>query len=365
MKASGKSTKRATRCLSCILALLLVCAVLLSLASCKKGSDQPLSPGLSMIEGEPVYDESVALRTDHFTVTPGMMAFFFYDYGGTLMSHMEQYKAYDSALSLHDQIYADGLSWYEYIMDATLKKVSEMLIYCEAAYDAGVELSQEQEDAVENKITAMRLDAAALYSLDLEAYLHALYGPLITQEDLRAVYEAEALAAVYSETVTAELEGDITDSEIRDYADANDLKDGTPSRNLVYMTIPYVNGAANEEQVNAVLEALKKNPEAETFSAFSDAGTVGEEKNMTPDNTGVAAIADWLFDAKRRVGDSGSVEYGNYTYVLLYTDNGMSYAHVSARMSLYDIAYAEWYNAWVERLTFGYNYDVLDSYDVN
>ena len=78
--------RRSTRFLTTVLALLM----LFSLASCKKGSDAPLSPGLSMIEGEPVYDENVAMQTDHFTVTPGMMAYFFYDYGGEVLLGLEQ-----------------------------------------------------------------------------------------------------------------------------------------------------------------------------------------------------------------------------------------------------------------------------------
>ena len=43
----------------------------------------------------------------------------------------------------------------------------------------------------------------------------------------------------------------------------------------------------------------------------------------------------------------------------------MTYAEVEARRALFDSAYATWYNGWVEALTFGYNYDCLDSYDVS
>ena len=354
MRSIKRRASLAVRVAAVILALLAA----LSLCGCQKGSDVPLSPGLKMIEGVPVYDDDVAMRTDHFTVTPGMMAFFFYDYGGEMITVMEQSKTFDYSLSLHDQIYTDGLSWYEVIMNATLEKVSTMLIYCEAAYAAGVALTAEQSSAIDSEISSATMEAAAAYSMSLEEYCQALYGPLMTAADLRSVLELEMLANAYSLTVTAELEGSITESAAREYAATNGLTDETPSRNIAYIAVPYVNGAANDSKVTAILAALAQAPREETLSAYTADGTVGSEKNLTPDNTNISAISDWLFAPGRASGDSGRIEAGSYTYVLLYTGNGMSYAEVSARMSLYDSAYAAWYNGWVERLEFGYNYDV-------
>ncbi|MBQ9778008.1 MAG: hypothetical protein IJW22_03690, partial [Clostridia bacterium] len=74
------------------------------MAACKRGSDVPISPGLSLIEGEPIFDKKIALRTDHFIITPGMMAFYFYDYGGAVMARMEKEKPYEKTKSLHDQM---------------------------------------------------------------------------------------------------------------------------------------------------------------------------------------------------------------------------------------------------------------------
>ena len=85
---------------------------------------------------------------------------------------------------------------------------------------------------------------------------------------------------------------------------------------------------------------------------------------MTPDNAGIAEIGAWLFAAERRVGDFGRVDLAGASYILFYSGNGMTYGEVAARMRLFDEAYAEWRESMVDQLTFGYNYDCLDGYDV-
>lgn len=358
----NKKYGRTLRIVALLLGVMLCCV---PLAGCKKGSDVPLSPGLSMIEGEPVYDESVALKTDHFTVTPGMMAYFFYDYGGRLMEIMEKNKTYDPSKSLKEQTYADGLSWYDVMMNETLAKVSEMLIYCEAAKDAGVALTAEQEATVEREISALAMNAAAYYKKTADEYLQGLYGPLMNSEELRSVLRLELLANSYSLTVNGQLEQGIDEQAIEAYIRAHGSGDSTPSRNISYIAIPYSNGAPNEGKVTAVTTALAANPGHETLTTFTADGTVGKEQNLTPDNTDVASIKTWLFAEGRKVLDYGRAEVDGYTYVMIYTGNGMSYGQVAARMSLYDAAFAEWYNGWVDRLSFGYNYDILDGYDID
>ena len=334
-----------------------------SFASCKKGSDVPLSPGLSMIEGEPIYDENVAMQTDHFTVTPGMMAYFFYDYGGEVLAAIEQTKPFDASKTLHEQVYEGEQSFYDVIMNATLKKVSDLLIYCEAAHAAGVSLTEAQRSAIEQELYNLTL-TAAMDSQTADAYLQARYGPLMSKDAFGQVLELELLASSYSVTVNRQLEGAITEEQIKDYADAHGLDDSTPSRNMAYAVIPHVGGAADEESVNAVLTALKASPEAATLEQFSQKYTVGNEENLTPDNVGAEAIGKWLFDAARAKGDYGRISGDGCTYVAIYTGNGMSYGMVSARMHLYDAAFANWYNGWVKALHFGYNYDIIDGYDI-
>lgn len=352
------------RALARILTTVLAVLLLFSLASCKRGSDVPLSPGLSMIKGEPVFEKDVAMRTDHFTVTPGMMAYFFYDYGGEVLAAIEQSKPFDASRSLHDQAFDEGRSFYDVIMNATLQKVSELLIYCEAARAAGVALTEEQHKAIEQELYTLTM-TAAMDSQTADVYLQKRYGPLISKEAFRQVLELELLASSYSVTVNRELEGSIARDQIESYAKEQGLSDGTPSRNMAYMVIPHVNGKTDEAKINEVLSALQSAPQKETLDAYAAAFTVGSEENLTPDNVGIKAIKDWLFDSARTKGDYGRVAGEGCTYVVIYTDNGMSYGQVSARMHLYDAAYAAWYNGWVEALHFGYNYDVIDGYDVS
>jgi hypothetical protein len=345
-----------------VLCIGLLLAIAMPIVACSRGSDVPLSAGLSMIEGVPVYDDAVAMRTDHFTVTPGMMSYWFYSYGGALIVEMEKQVPYDATRSLHDQSYRDGRSFYDVLMNSTLQKISEMLIYCEAADRAGIALSAEQQGAIESRMTSLRYEAAT-YGMEAEAYLQRLFGPLMTATDLQRCYELETLASEHSRTINRDLESAISIEQIKEYAKANGLSDDTPARNMAYLVIPYAGGKPNEATVSRVLEALRAAPVPQTLRD-SGVGSYGEESSLTPSNTGVAAISQWLFSDGRNVGDHGRVEAGNVTYVLIYTGNGMSFAEAEARMRLYDSAYAAWYNGWVEQLCFGYNYDVLDSYDI-
>ncbi len=347
-----------------LLCLLLAVLAAFATVACHSGSDRPLSPGLSVIEGVPVYDEGVAMQTDHFTVTPGMMAYFFYSYGGALLPEIEKTVPYDSTKTLHEQIYRDGLSFYDVLMNSTLQKASEMLIYCEAALAAGVTLTEQQLLSIDDTITSLRIEAAG-YSLELDAYLQRFYGPLMTAADLREIYCCELLASTYSAAVRSELEGGITEAQINAYVAEYGLQDTTPSRNIAYLAVAYTGGKANETAVTAVMNAMNGAPVAATLAAQTTYGSYGEEQNLTRDNMGVAALSDWLYAEGRAVGDYGRVEANGVTYILIYTGNGMSFAQVSARMSLYDIAYAAWYNGCVASLTFGYNYDILDSYDIS
>ncbi len=351
----------ALRTAAVLLALLLLVG---AFAACQRGSEQPLSAGLQMIEGVPIFDDGVAMKTEHFTVTPGMMAYFFYTYGNTVLAEIEKEVPFTQGVSLHDQKYSDVQSFYDVIMSETLSRVCYMLIVCEAAYAEDVTLSVEQQREVEDSMTAFRMTAAVNYDMAPEAYLQALYGPRMTERDLQAVLELETLANSFSMLVSDRLEADITADAAREYAGGNGLSDTTPSRNVAYLFIPFENGAAATQKVESAYAALKGAPVAATLQAQS-VGTYGTEENMTPENGGIKNITDWLFDADRRVGDYARLDTAGATYLVLYTGNGASFAEVEARRALFDTAFAAWYNEWVEKLTFGYNYDCLDSYDVN
>ena len=354
-------TRGVTRALACVFALVLFA---LSIASCQRGSEVPLSEGLKLIEGEPVFDEDVAMKTDRFTVTPGMMAYFFYTYGATVMAGMEAQVPFDESKNLHGQAFNETQSWYDVIMSETLSHVSYMLICCEAAHAEGVALTDAQKAEVESSIQAYRMTAASNYSMELTAYLQALYGPRMTETDLREVLTLEALANSFSMAVSDRLEAGITESAAEEYATKNGLTDETPSRNIAYLFIPFENGSAPAQKVESAFAALQAAPVPETLQA-QDFGTYGEEGNITPENGGVKQINEWLFAAERAVGDYARLDTAGATYLAIYTGNGASFAEVEARRALFDNAFSAWYNDWVEQLTFGYNYECLDSYDVD
>lgn len=348
--------------------VVLCIGVLGAVAACKKTPEQPdapRSPGLSLIEGHAINEDGVAVRTEHYTVTEGMLAYYFYSYGLAVMQQMETKATYDSSRTLHEQMYTETESWYDAIMNAVLERVCRMMVYCEGAYDAGkAELPEDVLQEIEKSVYTMRYSAAALYQEDLTTYLRRYYGPKITEEDLYALLRMEAVAGRYSGALNAELEAAITAEEALSYATAHNLSDEGLSRNIAYLT---VSGSATDDVNQNVTEARKailKNPTKETIEGLTAYGTPSAEDNLIYENTGISAIRDWLFAEERKVGDVGVVNDTDATYVLLYTGNGVSRGEMLARMAIFDVRYAEWYNGLVGKLNFGYNYDIIDSYDV-
>lgn len=363
MKILSRKTARAVLC-----AVLAV--VLLFCASCRKkptgGSEAPLSPGLSLIEGSAIHEEGVAMRTEHYTVSDGMLAYYFYGYGLSVMQEMEKTKPYDSSGNLHEQMYSETESWYDTIMNTVLAAVCRTLIYCEGALAQGqAELPAETEESIEQQLYSLRFRAAAEYSEDLTTYLRRSYGPLISENDLATVLRYEAIASRYSGLLNDRLEAEISAEDALSYATAHNLSDETPSRNLEYLIVSGNTEAAVKENAAAALAAVQKKPVSGTLDSLSAYGTAYREQNMIPENAGVSAISDWLYADGRKPGDTGTVTAEGCTFVLLYTGNGVTRGEVRGRMALFDAAYAEWYNALVGTLHFGYNYDVIDSYDVS
>lgn len=324
-----------------------------------------MTPGLQTIEGVPVHDKDVAVKTDHYTVTPGMMGYFFYTCALDVLEQIKQTKEYDETKLLHDQMYDESRSYYDMIMNEALAHVCKMLIYCEAARAEGVTLSDEERLEVEEMLTAERVKAARDYSLEFSAYLKRVYGPQMTVKDMQSILEMETLASSFSQVVSDRMEASVTPEQVQAYLDAKESIDRTPSRNISFLYIPFAAGKVNAASVNRACEAMQKTPTVEALKELAELGSFSEEPNLTPKNSGVPGITSWLFAKERSIGDWGRVDVEGATYILLYTGNGLGYDEVAARMELFDAAYAAWHNSFVEALEFGYNYDCLDGYDLS
>lgn len=351
-----------------IICAVLCVSVLAAAVACRKDpgkTDGPRSPGLSLIEGYAMDEDGVAIRTEHYSVSAGVLAYFFYGYGLEVMRQMEKAMPYDSTKTLHEQMYTETESWYDTIMNAVLERVCRMMIYCEGAYDAGqAELPEDVLQEIEQNVYQVRYNAAALYKEDLTAYLQRYYGPDITEADFYTVLRMQAIAGRYSGMLNAGLEAGISPAEALSYAEAHNLSDGELSRSIAYLTVSGSSADAVSGNATAAKKAVMKNPTKETVESLTQYGTPSAEDNLIYENTGITVIRDWLFADGRRVGDIGVVSDSDATYLLLYTGNGVSRGEMLARMAIFDERYAEWYNGLVGKLNFGYNYDIIDSYDV-
>lgn len=144
------------------------------------------------------------------------------DENGKEMTDANGNKLYDSrAMELRG---GTVYTWWDYFMDLAIKQVEEILVYCEAAYDAGYtsldSLNPEAYDEIDAVFASLKKNASeAGYSLS--GYLTQIYGKGISKSDIRKALEISYIASEYAELVEENFGNAITDDEINDRYNSN------------------------------------------------------------------------------------------------------------------------------------------------
>ncbi|MBE6660383.1 MAG: hypothetical protein E7605_03160 [Ruminococcaceae bacterium] len=157
-----------------------------------------------------------AAETDDFKVNGAVMSYFIYtqytDYVNYWTNYYQQYFGtsisasaligIDGNVSLKKQIYDEktGQTWFEYFKDLAVKQVEEILVYCQAAKAAGVELEDEDIESVKSQIQYLDM-YASLYGYSLNSYLNTLYGKGVKEKDVRKALELSALASKFAQQI--------------------------------------------------------------------------------------------------------------------------------------------------------------------
>lgn len=141
------------------------------------------------------------LKTEHFSVTAGMLAYAAYDsyyeylnyYGEALFS---SYFGIDTSVSLNEQYYnkEKGTTWYDvFVEDAISGTFMSALPLCEAAMAEGMELNEVDNKYIDNSIADLEA-LAKKQNMTLADYIESLYGKGVTENDIRKTYEMFRLA---------------------------------------------------------------------------------------------------------------------------------------------------------------------------
>ncbi len=245
------------------------------------------------------------LTSENYEVDGAMMSYFFNNYYNSYQQYIQnsfgEYASYllpSSNKSLKEQKYDDETTWYDFLMDATVKQVKESLIYCEAALDAGVQLDKEDKESISNEISAIKQIAEA-YGYTKTSYISMVYGVGVKEKDIRNALEISLLCEKYAETIYENCESEVVEADITKYFTDN-LSSFVKADYLTYefkadiktvVEADYEDTAAYEAALaeataanEAAIKAAKEN--AEKLAAC----TTVEEFNK--------ALAEYMFDAK-------------------------------------------------------------------
>ncbi len=141
---------------------------------------------------------SIVAETKNFKVNGAMMSYLF-------SANVQSFSTYlfllgvDTSISLKEQSCAltAGGTWFDYIMEITKSQITEILVFAQGAKDVGVELSADEQHALDVAIENIELEAKAYGYTDTEAYLRDLTGNSIRLADVRDCLELNTLANKY------------------------------------------------------------------------------------------------------------------------------------------------------------------------
>ncbi len=139
-------------------------------------------------------------ETEDFEVNGAMMSYM-------LSANVQSYSSYlsllgvDSSVSLKEQLcplMADAdATWFDYFMETTKSQVAEILIFAQGAKDAGIELSAEEQAALDEAVVNIEAEAATYGYPDVKTYLYYMTGNAINVSDVRDCLELNTLASKY------------------------------------------------------------------------------------------------------------------------------------------------------------------------
>ena len=222
---------------------------------------------------------STAMRSDNFRVSRNMMDYYFQTQYNNFVSQNSSYLSYyglDTGLSLKDQYFdtteGSETTWFDYMMDQTKVQVEEILIYCEEAEERGIELDEEDYEAIDTELETYETYAKT-YGYDTNSYIAQIYGKGMKLKDIRSAMELSALASKCSEEIGIKLEGDITDDDINERYESDSQKFNNVDYSYYTFTVKFE---------DAVVEVLGKDHKEEDIET-KKANIIAKYKEMIED----------------------------------------------------------------------------------
>ena len=166
-----------------------------------------LAFGLRALTGAGSLRKKVVAETEHYQVTAAMLACYFKQCEESYLAYAasdSSIAVFDENKSLREQKYNDEQTWFDMIMDNTMKTVKTNLQICEAAYQAGFTMSDEDEE------TCRQIG---------EQMEEGRYQKGVTGDDAAKAARMNILAESYQKSVRESI--NITDDQIQSYFDTH------------------------------------------------------------------------------------------------------------------------------------------------
>lgn len=273
------------------------------------------------------------------------------------------YTGYDSTVSPAEQEYVGELegyekpTWADAFKESALQYIRTYVSYAALAEKDGITLTDEQKKSIEEQITSWK-DTAAQNDYSLNRFLSKQYGAGVNEKLVREILEEQYLAQNYAENKEKSIKDSITDKQV-----SEEIKKNLKDYSTFDISIIAIKAKSADVDENATEEAKKaaqtKAKEVAKKSADSLLATVKDSDSAlkaakTLDSKATDAdvnlkattassitssygssVADWVFDAKRAVGDKAVLETSEgYVVALLnslpVTDNtkGVDVKHI-------------------------------------
>lgn len=234
------------------ISLLLAAVMLLSLTACGKGEKEN--------EEEKHYSaDDIAISTEHFSFTRAEVSYIFHkNYSDFKYNYPDSVDMYniDTSASLKDQVYHDDLTWFRYFADAATEYMSQILVYCEGAYEEGIELTDEDREEIEKTVRTWT-DYAKKYEYTESELFGKYFNKDVTADTLRAFLEKEGLANAYRNKVVSGF--DFSDEDLSAFADKN------PDQ---FLYVDYLKFTVDEDETDTPREYADRLAAAKTADEY-------------------------------------------------------------------------------------------------
>ena len=325
--------------LALILAVVIASAVLTACAG-GNGPDSPETDGPDVILPP---TETVAVQSEHYTITNDKFAYFFYkDMYDAVEQYYESYFQYyglDMTKDLKAQQYSDTSTWFDYFLGLTLKNVANYLYFAEAAIDNGFEMSDNARAQVENELDQLR-SAAQENGESVQSFLDRLFGNDLTIEAVKECMELYYYGNEYFEKVCGTFT--YTDDQLDEYYKEHESEFLFVNYRLVEVRADQKEYLTEADQQKGFAEAKKKAEyiaQAKDISEFVERGvayytSINDtlDEPLTDDEiyrrvTNIVmqysynentAFGRWAFDGTHKDGDITMLDNGAGIYTVYY-----------------------------------------------